>query len=619
MRAIPLAALAAPLLVPPAAAQDAPLVLDPIIVDVSRLDTPAAETGTSISVITREEIDRRGFVYVLEALETAPGVDIARNGGPGAVTGLRIRGISGDRVVVLIDGVPVNDPASPGGAFNFAALRTFDVERIEVLKGPQSTLWGSDAIGGVVNIVTRRAGAGAEASGFAEYGSYDTYAAGGALSWGGERADLRVSLDRVDSDGFSRVEDGDEADGFDATSASFYGGLELGRGARLAASGRWQGRESEFDAFGLTDAAGRRDVSDEASGSVGVELPLFDGRLDNALYVGGALIDRESITPGFAPGDPDNVFSARGRRLFARYQGEAALDEANRLLFGAEHEIEEAEIGEEPERDASITGVFGLWETRPVDDLVLSFGLRRDETDAFGGETTGRVAASWAAVEALTLRASAGRGFKAPTLTQRTFAFDDFVTGARLSPDPGLGPETSLGADVGFDLLLPDERGALGATAFVQRVDDQIAYLGFDGVTYANLDETESAGVEVYANLALSETLSLDADYTYLDAEDLENDRRLFNVPRHSGELALIYQDARWLGSAAWLLNGEELDVSGREIGGWGRVDLKGAYAVTPQAQLYARVENLFDNDYQQVFGFATPGLSAYVGLEGRF
>lgn len=606
MRPLPLAALAAPLLAQAASAQDAPLVLDPIVVEATRLATPAAETGTSISVITREEIERRGFTYVLEALESAPGVDVTRNGGPGAVTGLRIRGISGDRISVLIDGVPVNDPASPGGAFDFAALRTFDVERIEVLKGPQSTLWGSDAIGGVVNIVTRRAGDGFGAAGFAEYGAYDTRAAGGAFSWGGERADLRISLDRVDSDGFSRAEGGAEEDGFDATSLALRGGLELGGGARLAASGRWQAREAEFDPAALVDAAGWLADAEEVSGSLALQLPLLEGRLANTIAIGGLAISRDSISPG-------SVFKAVGRRFFARYEGEVAVGAADRALFGLEHEIEEADTTGEPERDASITGVFALYEARPLETLVLSFGLRRDETDAFGGETTGRIAASWATTEALTLRASAGRGFKAPTITQQTFGFAD------LRPDPDLGPETSLGADAGFDVLLPGGRGAVGATAFWQRVDDQITYLGTDGVTYTNLDETESRGVELYASYALTEALTLDADYTYLDADDLENDQRLFYAPRHSGEVALVYQDARWLGSVAWLLNGDELDVSGREIGGWGRVDLKAAYAVTPEAQLYARVENLFDKDYQQVFGYETPGLSAYVGVEARF
>ncbi len=596
-----------------ASAQDEPQAregIDTIVVTATRLGQTATETGSSLSIITAEEIEELGLIYALDAVAQAPGVTINQNGAFGGNASVRIRGAGSEQTVVLIDGIPVNDPTSPGGGFNFARLDTENIERIEVLKGPQSTLWGTDAIGGIVSIATKSPGEGFGGEAFAEYGSFDTLRGGASVSNAGDGGDFRLAAVTVSSDGISKADEENgngEEDSYDSLTLSAKAGLNLPGEARLSADVLRTDAETEFDSFvfGAQGNVGDGDElseTEETAANVSLTVPLIDGRLDNLFLVGYSDIKREN----FRGGVPS--FDADGERLLYRYQGTLNANERHRLAFGAEHEETTANDDE-----TSIDGLFALYELRPVGDLTITAGLRYDDHERFGSETTNRLASAWNLSDNLSFRASWGEGFKAPTIFQTTF----FCCGAT-EPNAELKAETSEAFDAGVEWLSSDGRFQLGATVFRQETENLIDF-DFAIGGYLNIAKVESTGLELSGALALGDTLSLSLDYAYIDAEDGDGNA-LPRMPEHSGDLTLSYAPAGPFSGAVLLrYNGSETNTDATTLDSWLRVDLTGRYALSESLEVYGRIENLFDEDYQQILGYGTPGLSASLGIRLRY
>ncbi|MEM8987519.1 MAG: TonB-dependent receptor [Pseudomonadota bacterium] len=595
-------------LIAPAAA----LAADTIVVKGSRLNQTATEIGSSVSIITAEDIDRLGFDFALDALAAAPGVTINSNGAFGGQASVRIRGAATEQTLVLIDGVAVNDVSSTGGGFNFARLDTENIERIEILKGPQSTLWGTDAIGGVVSITTKRPQKGLGGSIFGEYGSFNTFRGGASLENGNETGDIRLAVVGTSSDGISKADEDDgntEEDAYEALTLSANGGLNLGEDVRLSADILWTDAESEFDNSGGPGGDGDRvSETEELSANIKLTGSLLDGRLDNLALLGYSEITRENFTDG-APS-----FDAEGDRIIYRYQGTLTINGANTLAFGAERE--ETSVDDD---DNYINGYFALYEFKPLDEITLTGGVRVDDHEEFGTETTGRVAAAYNPTDTLTLRASWGQGFKAPTLFQTTF----FCCGAT-EPNRDLQPETSEGFDVGFDMRSADGRAEAGITYFDQDTENQIDF-SFASGDYRNIAEVESQGVEIYGAYQLTDWLSISTSYTYIDAQDGVGNA-VVRVPEHSADITVSFDpDGPFSGSLLVRYNGEEQDdadfddIPDTTLDSWTRVDLTGSYDVNERIELFGRVENLFDEDYQQILGYGTPDLSGYLGVRLRY
>ena len=582
---------------------------DTLVVYGVRLDQPATEVGSSVSVLTADDIEALGSDFVLDAIATLPGVTINQNGSFGGVASVRIRGASSAQTLVIIDGVVVNDPTSPGGGFDFARVDSANVDRIEVLKGPQSTLWGTDAIGGVVNIVTKRPEEGLNGNVFAQAGSFNSFRGGAGIEGANERFDFRLAATGISTDGISKADEingNTEKDGHDSSTVSAKGGVRLAGDARLQASLLWSDAESEFDSFSFGDQGNVADGdevsrTEELVGNISLHLPLFDGKLENVILAGYSDIDRQSFSDGL-PG-----FSSKGDRRSYRYQGTMRLNDTNRFAFGAEREDSKAN-GD----NTSINGLFALYELQALDSLTLTAGVRRDDHDRFDAETTGRLAVAYNPHDQVTLRASWGEGFKAPTLFQTTF----FCCGAT-APNPNLKPETSDAYDIGVTFRTTDARGEIGLTYFDQDIVDLITFsFGIGG--YENIDKATSSGVEVDGHYRLTEWLDAAISYSYIDAKDGAGDT-LIRVPEHSGDLLFsVNPDGRLSGTIQVKYNGEEQDPNG-VVASWTRVDLAGRYDLSESVQLYARVENLFDEQYQQIIGYGTPGLSGHVGARLNF
>ncbi len=579
---------------------------DTIIVQGSRLNQTLTEVGSSVSVLTVEDLKILDFDFALDALANVPGVTVNQNGAFGGLATVRIRGAASEQTLVLIDGVPVNDPSSLGGGFNFARLDTANIERIEVLKGPQSTLWGTDAIGGVVSIITKRPDQGFGGVAFAEYGSFNNFRGGASIEQGSDRGDFRLAVVHSSSDGISKADEDNgntENDPYEALTLSAKGGYNLADDFRLSANVLWTDAKSEFDSFifGAQGNVGDGDEvneTEELAANVSLTGSFFDGRLENLVLVGYSDISRENFTNGAFS------FGADGDRFIYRYQGTLNINEKNTLAFGADRE--ETSFDND---DVYINGYFALYELKPLDQITLTGGIRVDDHKTFGTETTGRAAIAYNPTPNLTLRASWGQGFKAPTLTQLS-------GGGFTAPNPDLQPETSEAFDLGVDWRSSNGTANVSVTLFDTAIEDLIR---FSVTGYFNEPEVDTRGVEVSGGLQITESLKALVSYAYTDAEDGDGNT-LFRLPEHSGDFTLSFApDGPFSGAVIVRYNGEELNTNNTTLDSWVRVDLTASLEVSENLELFGRVENLLDADYQQILGYGTPDISGSIGLRVRY
>ena len=585
--------------------------LDTVNVEGSRLNQTETEIGSSVSIITADDLELLGFDFAIDALALAPGVTVNQNGSMGGTASVRIRGNASGQTLVLIDGVPVNDPSQASGGYEFAYLDPENIERIEVLKGPQSTLWGTDAIGGVVSITTKEPEQGLGGSAFAEVGSFNTVRAGGSVGNANDLGDFRLAVSGTTSNGISKADEAngnDEQDGYDNLTISGKGGLNLGENARLSTSILWTNAESEYDSYdggaqGSVSDGDERTENESLAANIALDLTAFDGRLENRFLFGYSDLERENFTDGVSS------YLAEGDRQLYRYQGTLNINEMNTLAFGAERE-ETSANGD----DRALDSLFALYEFKPVESLTLTGGLRMDDDDDFGSETTGRVAAAWQATDNVLLRASWGQGFKAPTIYQLTY----ICTFCGLTePNADLQPETSEAFDVGVEWRSNDGRAQIGVTYFDQETENQIDFDYSAG--YANIAYVESQGVEVTGAFQATDWLNLTANYAYIDAEDGDGNE-LTRLPESTANLTAAFDpEGPWSGALHVRYNGEEANTNGTTLDSWTRLDVTGRYAVNDSVELYGRIENLTDEEYQQILGYGTPGISGSVGVRLRY
>ncbi len=400
---------AASLSTPGAYAQDNPSSepIETIVVQATRLDQQLFQVGSSIDVITAADLEQGGYQFVTDALAAVAGVTVNQNGAYGGSAAVRIRGASTEQTLVLVDGVVVNDSSSPGGGFDFSRLDPRNVERIEILKGPQSTLWGSDAIGGVVSIVTKNPAENAGGSLFVEYGSAATLRGGVDVSVAHTFGDMRIGVVSTATDGISKADEDNgnfEEDAYESTTLSAQGGINLPRQARLNLSFLQTDADTDFDSFEFGAEGNVGDGPDssetrERTAQLSLKVPLLDGRLTNSLSYGYADIERENFSNSIAG------FSASGERKIFRYQGGLNLNEGHQLGFGFEREALQS-----AGTDTTTNSQFLLYEWQPQNDLTLTAGLRSDDIESYGRETTARLAMAYQLTRATDIAQQLGAG-----------------------------------------------------------------------------------------------------------------------------------------------------------------------------------------------------------------
>jgi vitamin B12 transporter len=614
------------LLLSAAAIAPAPALADDgeyIVVTATRAETPLSEIGQSITVIPQEDIETRQAVAVIDLLRNVPGVTFTRNGGIGSTTNINIRGAESDHTVALIDGVKLNDPSAPGGGFSFADLLTGNIARIEVVRGSQSVLWGSQAIGGVVNMITREPTEELAVNAHAEYGYRDTVQAVGNVSgkFGPVAAALGAGYFRTD--GISTLNEdlgGTEKDGYRNFSANGKVVVTLTDAISVDLRGWYSDARNEFDAVFIPADSSEYGKTKEFVGYSGVNLALFDGRLRNRFAFAYTKVKRDNFDPdGFL----FQTFDAKGENERFEYQGILDLSEGIDATFGAETETSRFATssygGPVSRARARIDSVYGQLSVTPITGFTATGGVRYDDHDTFGGETTFAANAVYSPNEgATTLRASYGEGFKAPSLFQLMSEYGN----------DSLQPETSKSWDVGITQRLIGGAIEVGATWFHRDTDNLIDFVSCPvqtGIcenrpfgTYDNVRRAHAEGVEFSMVLKPVEALDVSANYTWLDTENRDTGLDLARRPRQSVNASIDYRWPFGLQTGATITHvGDSFDNASntRRLESYVLVDIRASLPVTERIELYGRIENLFDERYETIFRYGQPGRAAYAGV----
>ncbi len=580
--------------------------------------TPIARAGSAVTVITREEIEQAGAASVAEILQSAPGVSFTSAGGFGSNGDVFIRGGENQHTMVLIDGIPVSNPTSTRNTFDYSSIAPDMIESIEVLRGPQSALYGSDAMGGVINIITRQASNGLSALASIEGGSFGTHREVLQAAYGGDGIGLFGSISHAYSDGFSRRESNTEDDSTRQVSGFIRGTVSPNEDFTIDAQFQANRTEAEHDQL-RTDNLGFRDLR-TYNGSITARHESFDDRWINTLrFFAG-------ITDNFDDKGADVDTNYDGSRVGGEWTSQFNSESWGTLLVGGgveQQAARQAAVGAPPSYDVHEThfNAFFLHQFSLLPNFHLSVSGRVDDFDAAGIFYTGRATAVYEIFQTETrVHASIGTGANAPSLYQR---FGE----ARFNPN--LSPDESIGGDFGITQILFDGRATFDVTGFYNSYDNLIDYQGSTATgMYVNIAEAETYGVEVSADARLIPGhLDASAAYTYLEANDVTTGLRLARRPEHEGQVSLTYHgiDRLTLTATTVFKGGEwfDNDSNTRELDGFARVDLYGSYQANDHIEFFGRIENLFDTDYQVRSGFRsgynTPGFSAYAGVRGTF
>ena len=602
MRAFLLSTAAAAALLPPAAraADDPPL--SEVVVTATRL--PAAiDQVTGAHVVDRAELAARQTPFLQDVLRTIPGVTVTDNGAFGGVSAIRIRGASADKTLVLVDGTPVNDPADPNGTYDASALQSLDIERIEVLEGPQGSLWGSDAIGGVVSITTRElSGLRAEAEG----GSRATWRGVVGAGVSRDRYAFSASVAGFRTDGISKADGGAERDPFRTASANLAARLRLTEDLQLDARARYGYANIAIDGFPPPDFlladTPDRNKSRSWQAEVGATYAGAFG-LKQRLAFSDYHLWRRDIS------DFPAVYTA-DRRVWRWTAERGTAADPWAFVLGAERTSTHADLSGRAAADLSTTSAFAVGRAHPWAPLTLTGSLRWDDPDRFKSRASARFATEAALGNGVTITASAGQGFKVPSISE---VVCDFC----FAPPVPLRPERAWGYDLRLGWRSPDGRLSAALTGYRLDVRDQIAFLG---LRYVNIARTRSEGLEAEADAGLTDNLRLKLAWARIDAVDRTTGERLLRVPRDTGSASLFWDRGRWAAALTARAESSQPDVDRDGVSrvvrkGFVTADLAGSYRLSQTVTLTARVENLADRHYQQVFGFGEPGRGVFVGL----
>lgn len=570
-----------------------------IIVSATGTDQPISAAGQSISVVGSAELDAVQGADLTRVLTRLPGVSISRNGGLGSQTGLNVRGANADQVLVLIDGVRIADYASPGGGYDLGNLLSGNLTKLELLRGSNSVIWGSQAIGGVLAVETR------ETNGFAgsaEYGAYDTLLTNASAGLSSDSYAASLSAGYARTDGFSARAGGTEADGFEQWNVAGKARLNLASDLSLRAVGRYADSHLGIDQLGPNSL----DFQDtrEVSGRIGLD---YSG--DAVQLTGGlAYADvRRDYATGFGPS------SFTGRSWRAELRGRADVANALKLDFGADTDWTRSTSSFDPDataRQSSGHALLGWYG----DSVSLAGGVRVDDHDRFGTHATFGANGAVNLSGDWRLRASFGEGFKAPTLYQ---LYGGFVGNTALQP------ETSRSYDAGIERGDRNAGLHLALTAF--RRDSRNLIDLNSSFVYQNVALARSQGFELELGTRITPQFRAQVAYTYLEARDLTQTRDLARRPRHALALSVDWETplAGLALGADVRLQGDSVEYSfsgtPTRLDGFAVTTLRASLPLGERFEVYGRVENVGDVRYQTAAGFNTPGRSAYAGVRARF
>ena len=618
--------------------------MEHLVVTATMDPIEAIEVSGSLTVISREQIDQLQVKYLSELLRTVPGFAVSQAGGPGALTQVRVRGAEANQLLVLIDGIRANDPAS-GDEFQFEYALTSDIERIEIMRGPQSAAWGTDALAGVVNIIRRKDLASGDGylRSHAEGGSFESITAGVEGGWSSERARFTGGVTYLDSEGTNISRGDGEKDGTENT--NFNGRLEFDASESLSITLLGQHVDARSDFDGISFVTGLPEDSDQyteaertyLSGILAWASP--GSRWDASATVNWLDSDNEN----FSFGAPNGSTSGETLEFKARtgFDLVANNPNAHRLTLAFDHrEMDFSQRGTasafgDPNQDQSydVTGYAAEYIGRPTDGFTWMASVRQDDFSDFEDATTWQLGGSQLFDSGLRLRGSVGTGSKAPTFLDLFGFFPDFFQG-----NPDLRPEESEGWEVGVDLPIGDTSLTFGITYFNQTLKDEINGFVFDPETFLftaenRAGDSDRSGVELLLSGSITPSLSISGSYTYTDATEIGPTGETSTEPRrpeHMASLVLnqVFADGRGNVNLNVNYNGSQLDnyfpppdfaLIPVKLDSFTVVDLAASWSLSSTWEITGRLSNLFDEDYEEILGFARPGRGVFVGIRGQF
>ena len=588
----------------PAWAEPASTLLDPIVVTATRTPETASRTLTSVSVITRETIDRRQALTVIDALRGTPGLSIANSGGRGQPTSVFMRGTESDHVLVLVDGVKVGSPTL--GGVTFENMPIDQIERIEVVRGPRSSLYGSEAIGGVIQIFTRKGGGPLSPRLSVTGGSYNTYKVAGGLSGGGDKGWFDVSLSYEDSGGFDACRgepfvggcytDEPDDDGYRNTSGGVRAGYRFSDRAEVDIHWTWTKSNTDYD--GNLYSGNRSDTLGQV---LGAELSLMP--LDNwdmKLSAGRSWEDADVSYFG------DFVERYETERNIASWQNDLYLADDHLLTLGLDYQVDRVDATVDYAEDSrDDVGVFGEYQgSFGANEVNLS--LRHDDNQQFGGQNTGSAAWGYDLGNDLRLLLSYGTAFKAPTFNELYFPYFG---------NPDLDPEESESLEIGVAGVYPV--GTWSLNMYQTNIDQLIAFDAQSNAA-ANIDSARIRGLELVTNARIDDW-ELGANLTLMDPVNRSNGPDSGNLlarrPEQTFRVDLDRTFGKWRAGGSVFVSGRRFDDFANRVrlDGFTLVDLRADYALTRSISVQGRVENLLGEDYETAAYYNQPGRSFFL------
>ncbi|QXP91229.1 TonB-dependent receptor [Methylococcus capsulatus] len=615
-----LTALGATLSLDTPAIDSDPAELDTVVVTATRTETPSRQVGSSVTVLTAEDIKERGVYSVDQILRIVPGLDMAQSGGPGRETSVFLRGANSGQTIVLIDWTEMNDPSSANAGFDFANLTVDNIERIEILRGAASSIYGSEAIGGVINIITKKGSGKPRLKTSVDGGSYDTWRVMGDLAGGDPGFNYSLTASHREVHGFSAADQhfgASERDGYRNTTVSARIGGTPADDLELGWSLRYDDGFTKLDNY---DFLLRRPVDDPNYTGNANELytrgfgtlKLFDSLWEQTVGMAYTRVDRQYDNAA-NPGDPFPFRAAYlGEKIKGNWLNTLRPHETNTVSFGIDDEEDTMTIMEPSQfvEGYNTLGYFLEDQLNPFDGWSTTANVRHDHNNSVGGKTTWRVSQVWTLPLLETrLKANYGTGFKVPALAQLYDPLYD--TG-----NPNLRPETSTNWDIGVEQPFGQAvRGNAGIVYFNNRFKDLIQ---FDPVAFRmeNVNNATAEGVETYVELNPLAGLDLRGTYTYMDSRDQDTGTPLYQRARNKGAFDLNYRFDNGANiHANIVMVGPRLSTGNRTAAGYVVLDLAASYEVSDRLSLWTRVDNALNKWHEEVYGYGTTGAAAYGGL----
>lgn len=591
--------------------------LEEIVVTSSRLEMPLREVAASVSIVTKEDIEIRGFSSVANILRYEPAVSVATNGSAGSTTEVRIRGERGFRTKVYLDGIDLTDASAPQAGPNFGNLLTGGINRIEVLRGPEGLVYGADA-GGVINMSTTAPQAGLSGGVEAEGGKFGTWQYGGHITGGNETVDGTFMAERFETEGFNSLSTDmllADDDGYDNTTLHGRAGWNLLQTLRLELVGRSVEGENDYDYCSLPSFERSDNCKNEYSMDAGrAALSYDDDGLTNTLSYSANKTDRRFYTEGV------NDYTYKGELEKFDYLGSWKQSNTLSFVYGAELLKESVETDtSEDNRDQ--TGYFLEAQGGFMEDIFFTAGARYTDNDDFGSKTTYRVGAVYlqqAGDGEFKFKTTYGTGFRAPSLSEIAYN-----AGPDASP-PAKGSELSAEESTGWDAGVGYFATAgwyVEGVYFDQKVDDEIYY---DLINYAGYlqddGETSSTGVEFTAQVPIGDMLTFNGNYTYTDTQDFVGEQRL-RTPKNMANIGLLISpwNNRLQININYRMAKDIAEETSGNVDDYAILDLSVTFQVIESLQVYARVENATDEQYQEIPEYNTAGAAGYAGFRYTF